>query len=151
MRTITKYQANDGSEWVKQDDCIKREQMIRDVDGAMSCLRDHPTERGWEGYILHDKEALVQCKAMLFKISNTEGILKWWIDGQKADHGKVDSDFLETHPSWFCRMLDGGHSPLSSAYNRLQCIDDELREWNRPFYAGHGKGQGKMVEINPLS
>ena len=136
MEQITKWKANDGSEWDSQEKCIARGRMIEDVDRAMAVLKPHPTDLNWEGYVQHDQKTLLECKRALFKISNQEGVLKWWIDKQKVEHGKTEKDLIEScHPSHFCRMLDGGNRPLDRGYSRLCCIDENLREWNQPFFA----------------
>jgi len=135
MEIITKYRANDGSEWDSEVKAAKRELLIAEVNAVMSLLPPVPTEPNWKGYIRHDKQTIRTVRQGLFFIDNREGILKWWYDQQKTDHGKTDKDFLECHPSWQCRMLDGSHRPLERAYGRLCCIDEYGREWNQPYFA----------------
>lgn len=136
MKTITKYKADDGSEWDSAEKCVAREQMIVGVEKAMAVLKPHPTNLNWDGYVQHDQETLLECKRSLFKISNQKGVLKWWIDKQKVEHGKTEKDLIEDcHPSYFLRMLDGGNRPICSGYSRLAAIDENLREWNQPYFA----------------
>jgi hypothetical protein len=147
MKKITKYRANDGSEWDTYKDALVREHMIDFVDSAMAKLKTTPGDSNWEGYVQHDKNTIFQCKKELFEIANQEGVLKWWIDSQINEHGKTVNELIEAcHPSWFGRMLDGGHAPLSVAYRRLMCIDDLYREWNQPYYAiNPGSGKEECV------
>jgi hypothetical protein len=110
--------------------------MITEVNRAMSLLKETPKECNWKGYVQQNATAVIRCKEMLFAIANQEGVLKWWIDRQKQDHGRSDFDLIHTtHASWFGRMLDGGHDPLGRAYSRLCSIDDQNREWNQPYFA----------------
>jgi hypothetical protein len=145
MEKVIRYKANDGSEWDSAGPCEARDEMIREVDAAMKLLKPTPNDCNWKGYVQQSEAAVTQCKELLYAIANREGVLKWWIDGQKREHGKTDSDFIyRVHASWFGRMLDGGHEPLGSAYGRLCSIDDKFREWNQPYYASHPE-QGEMI------
>jgi hypothetical protein len=122
-----------------------RENMIGAVAGAINTLKNRPSDPNFEGYIQQDEEQVMECKKLLFSIANTEGVLKWWIDKQIKNRGKTNCDLIKNcHPSWFGRMLDGGHQPLNQAYHRLCCLDDKFREWNQPYFAMN-PGTGKRV------
>ena len=145
MHKVIKWKANDGSEWNSQTEAVTRESMIAMVNKAMGVLKTKPVDCNFEGYIQQDKESMMKCKRLLYDIANTEGILKYWLDKQKKDHYKTDQILIENcHPSWFGRMLGGGHQPLSNAYGRLCCIDDEFKEWNQPYFAMN-PGTGKKI------
>lgn len=119
--------------------------MISEVNAALSALKATPRESNWKGYAQQDASAVKRCKEMLFAIANREGILKWWIDRQKQEHGKADEDLIgNTHASWFVRRLDCKHDPLRIAYLRLCAIDADNREWEQPYYAIN-PGEGEMV------
>jgi hypothetical protein len=87
---------------------------------------------------------LLWVREQLFAIANQDGVLKWWIDDQKKK-GQTDAELIACHPSWFCRMLDGGHAPLDRAYNRLCCIDEQNREWNQPYFAMNPPADAREV------
>ena len=144
MKTVTRYEASDGSIWSSVRDAEFRERLIEDVKAAMSGLKPYPSESNWNGYVQQCPNAVQLCKEKLHRIANVEGVLKWWFDSQKVDHGKTDKDLIACHPSWPARMLEGSHGPLSSAYHRLMRIDDSSREWNQPYYADN-PGTGKDV------
>ncbi len=151
MEAITKYKANDGSEWATAEQAEAREVMIREVNIAMLILVSKPTDMDFangHGYIQQEAEKILDAKRELYKIANREGVLKHWIDRQKNDHGKTDEDFITCHPSWFSRMLDGSHRPLDAAYSRLYCIDEQNREWGQPYYAIN-PDKGEQVCLNP--
>ena len=112
------------------------------VGYAMALLKPTPLKSNWSGYLQQNHDAVLNCKRGLFLIANTKGILASWIADQ-ITHGKtVEQLISETHPSWFGRMLDGGHRPLERAYGRLCCIDDLSREWNQPYYVAHPEESG---------
>ena len=156
MHAITKYVANDRSEWNTVEDAEKRDELIIDVKVATSILKEAPDDMEFangHGYVQQRPEIIQNVKESLYALANRDGVLKWWIDGQKKDRGKTDSDLINNcHPSYFCRMLDGGHGPLSEAYNRLCRIDEQNREWGQPYYAinpgtaaYHG-GKGALIQ-----
>jgi hypothetical protein len=145
MKKVTKYQANDESVWNSREACCRRDRLIDAVDLAMSKLKPIPSECNWEGYVQQDSDALLSCKKSLFDIANTDRILSKWINTQMDIHRKSKQELVEnTHPSWFQRMLDGGHDPLSRAYSRLCCIDDNCKEWNQPYFANN---EGTGVDV----
>lgn len=150
MEAITKYRAIDGSEWHNAAEAEAREELIARVAGAMSHLKPRPENDGCSftngsGYIQQSESAVNATRRALFEIADTKGILKDWINSQRENHGRSD-DYLaiECHVSWFERMLDGGHAPLSRAYSRLGCIDGQFREWGQPYFANH-TGEAKNV------
>lgn len=146
MEIVTRFKANDGSEWNTETECRAQDAMIVEVAAALAQLKPTPTDCNWDGYVQQNSAAVTRCKEMLYKIANRDGVLKWWLDSQKKNHNKTDADLIRCHPSYFGRMLDGGHAPLSKAYIRLCCIDDAQREWNQPFYAiNPDKGVMKCV------
>lgn len=150
MQAITKYKANDGSEWDEPEKAVRRDHLIADVDDVMVSLNPCPDDTNFangHGYVQQDAEQIAKVKANLFTIANQDGILKWWIDDQKARHGKTD-DFLinDTHASWYCRMLDGSHRPLERAYSRLCNIDDECREWGQQYFANNPE-KGDQIQL----
>ena len=143
MKTVTRYVSDDGIEWQDQQSAETRDKMVADVADAMSELKQTPGTGNWEGYVQQSAAAVQRCREKLFEIANVEGVLKWWIASQKADHGKTDADIIAFHPSWMGRVLDG-QGPLSAAYSRLCAIDRQHREWDQPYYA-QNPGEGKDV------
>ena len=137
MKIITKNKANDGSEWMTVDEAIVRDILIFDVADVMSVLESRPTELNWEGYVRQTQTAVNQCKKGLFALVNQEGVLASWINSQQKDHQVSADDLIySTHPSWFCRMLEYV-GPLTGAYSRLCCIDDNNCECNHPFFSNN--------------
>lgn len=151
MKKITKYQANDGSEWKTKEDAEKRDILIVEVEAAMSPLQPNPGTiefANGHGFVRQDVVAVANVRKNLYAIARRDGVLKWWIDQQKAQHGQTDEGLMAVHPSWFSRMLDGAHRPLDRAYSRLCCIDDQYREWGQPYFASH-PDKGEQVPLTP--
>jgi hypothetical protein len=146
MKKVTRYEAKDGSEWKTAEEAGFRDGLVGLCDVALSELKPTPKDCNWEGYVQQDADALFRTREKLFVIANQDGVLKWWIDSQKSDHGKTDYQLThETHPSWFGRMLDGEHGPLDRAYWRMCCIDGQGREWNQPYFAKNTPENAKCV------
>jgi hypothetical protein len=150
MKTKIKFVANDGSEWDDENSAHFREDMVASVDAALSLLKPVPNDCNWKGYVQQDADAVRKVKTMLFNIANQKGVLKWWIDSQKREHGQTEAELIDAHPSWFGRMLDGSHRPLERAYGRLCCIDDQDREWNQPYFVTHPEESGLFEATTDL-
>lgn len=142
MKQITKYEAIDGSQWDTEAEAIDRDRMVEDVNRIMAPLGERPTAHG--KFVQRDADTILVIKAALFEIADREGVLKWWLDGQRKDHGRTNLQLIrDTHPSWFGRMLDGGHEPLSNAYHRLCCIDKRHRESDQPYFANESDKEAR--------
>ena len=141
------YKASDGSLWKTESEAIERDSVGELVALAMRMLPERPKHSLDHEYVQHSRQDLIRCKTALFEIAKA-GPLKWWIDNQKATHGKTEKELIEvTHPSWFRRILDGTRTPLGNAYGRLCCIDSEDREWEQPYHANHTPA-GPIKQIN---
>jgi|GEM_PF-2547955 len=136
MKEITQYQADDGSVWSTSAEAIFVDELIREVDAAMAPLYPIPETRygSFEGYYQQDLEVVAKCRAALYRIADRDEILKYYFNIER-DKGKTEAEILEIPPSWWNRILDGSHKPLSSALYRLCRIDDTGREWEQQFFA----------------
>lgn len=141
MKTVTRYEADDGSLWNTIEEAERRDRLIFDVRVTMCHLIPNEPYKDQldEGrcYIQQSLPLLVLVRRTLYDICNQPGILKYLFDDQKKRFNKTDDILVQTHPSWIHRFLDGGHPPLSKAYYRLCCIDNQGREWQQPYYAEH--------------
>lgn len=147
MQPITRYQADDGEIFSTPEAATRRDELIRVVNEAMLPLGPKYDDgtcdyTNGHGYIQHTAEAVTEARANLMPI--TRKLLGWWFKKQKEDHGK---DPVDCHPSWYCRMFDGGNRPLDLAWSRIWCIDKEAREWGQPYYADNGAPEDKTFEI----
>lgn len=129
MKTITKYQSNDGAEWADPIEAQKRDALCLKVEAAMKPLGGVPQAvvdgRGW---LQHDLETVNKAKDAILEICREEGYAKTW---------KVfDSPGRECHPlSVIGRILDDNGGPINEAWRRFGRIDEKGREHQQAFYA----------------
>lgn len=137
MKTVTRYQADDGSLWADEAKARERDDLSRAVALAMAPLGPlFKNESGCDfanglGYVRHDPGTVRAVKGALILLSHP--VIGYWLDEQAAK----GVDLLAVHPSWFCRVIDHYSDPLAKAWSRLWCIDEQGREWGQPYYADH--------------
>lgn len=129
MKTITKYKANDGTEWNDEASALKRDNLVAQVDAVMAPLGTVPKRvTDGEGWLQHDPEVVIAAK---------QGIL----DLCKPDFAKAFPQFNEpaekVHPlSIIGRILDDApDDPRSRAWNRFCRIDPQGREHQQCYFA----------------
>jgi len=149
VKTRTVWEADDGSRWDDAAAARKRDDLIKEVDAAMRPLGKRHRGKGCDfenggGYVQHKPSAVAEARANL--LVPTRRVLAWWFEDQMKRFKKDPSG---ADPSWFCRMLDGGHAPLDRAWSRLMCIDAKGREWGQPYYATHPDA-ATQVEIRAV-
>jgi hypothetical protein len=144
---IEKWRANDGSEWASQAKAEDRDALLAQVAEAMSALRPVPNECNFAnggGFVQQATAAVQQTKEALYELAKPH--IADWIQGQAKEHGTTEDALIyNTHPSWFCRMLDGC-DPLERAYGRLCHIDKDGREWGQSYYAMHPT-EGEQIAL----
>ena len=133
MEAITKFQANDGTEFYHSENCIKYELLIENVKTIMSKLKPIPDSCDFSngsGYVQHEKEQLKTAKIALLEIS------KEYID-HKWIQQSIDDDSV--HLSYAGRLISeySDLRPVYKAWNRLMCVDSQFREWGQPYFATH--------------
>lgn len=129
MKTITKYQSLDGSEWTFPNKAAARDALCLKVDAAMLPLGDVPQGvKDGKGWLQHDLETVNQAKDAIMEICRAEGF---------AEHFPAfKHPGRECHPlSVIGRILDDNGGPLNKAWGRFGCIDAQGREHQQPFYA----------------
>lgn len=145
MKSITKYVANDGTEFNTKADCLRHEALIVEIDEIMSDLPELPKEDGCSfangsGYIQHKAVTFFMVRERLLKIAKRFTDHKW-ID-QSIESPRT------THASWAGRIIDECcPRPLSRAWHRIYCTNvQSLREYGQPYYADH-ENEAKQVEV----
>ena len=146
MKAITMFEANDGSRWDNAEQALEREALIGRVEWATLPLGEMPKLPGCGfenggGFKRHKPKDVDEAKRRLIEL--TRPLLASWFETQ-TQMGR--DNFMDTHPSWFLRLLDGSAPPLEMAWRRITCIDKESREWGQPYYATH-PNEAKQVEI----
>ncbi len=134
MKSITKYEANDGSQWNTADKAIERDSLLIVLDEASRLLKPHPSDCNFEGYIQQNRESVLDYKRILMRIAKKYA---YGTIGKEGEERCIwDMDPKEVHPlSIAGRFIDDSNcQPLNSAWRRLCCMDDKFREFNQPFY-----------------
>jgi hypothetical protein len=129
MKTITKYQALDGSEYTDLNKAAARDALCLKVDAAMQPLGDVPQGvKDGKGWLQHDLETVLKAKDAILEICREEGY---------ADSFPVfKNPGRECHPlSVIGRILGDNGGPLNKAWGRFGRIDAQGREHQQCFYA----------------
>lgn len=127
---VTVYQAIDGSKHSTRVAAQAIEEEIFAVQNAMLCLGSKPDGTDFangDGYITHSESDVLLAKKQLIDLSRK--YLQSWMDRQTGN-------LIDYHPSWFGRLLDGsGSTALNRAWSRMDCMDEQFREWGQPYFA----------------
>lgn len=148
MKSLTVYEANDGSRWDTPAQASERDELLAAVEAAMQPLGKHDDGCAFvngAGYYQHTQEACDAARNGLWSL--TRRPLELWIANQREKYGTTEDEVSKCHPSWFLRMLDGSCPPLEKAWSRFYCMDDQCREWGQPYYASH-QNEAQQVCLN---
>jgi len=147
MKTITKFEAIDGTEFNKEQDCVDYEKLIERVNNIMNVLpniSEYPNPafcfQSGSGFLQHDKVKLRDAQVKILKLCK-EYITNEWIE---------ESINNNVHPSYVEKVLDDTDDyrifPLMRAWWRFMRIDKLSREWGHPYYASHPeKGEQRLI------
>ena len=136
MKQVTRYIANDGREFFESYDCLEYEHEQAEVKEIIDKLHPRPASGEFtsgEGYIQHSPEIFVWVRAELEKIAQRHTVLKSSGAGRRELIGRLIDDMGIRH--------------LSRAWYRINCTDEQLREWGQPYYAAHPR-EGKAIRLN---
>lgn len=141
MKTILRYQANDGAIFDSAEACTRYEDLCAEVTAIMAQLISLPlSERchfgNGGGYIQQDPETFKKVRRSLLKLAQRECPHKW-IDQSIAD------DSID--PSWAGRIISDCSAPISRGWYRISCTDKRFREWGQPYFALN-PSKGKQEE-----
>jgi hypothetical protein len=130
MKTITLYQATDGSNWPTEAEALKRDQLCADVDDAMGGLKPRPNGSHFDNghsFVQQTSEAVMLAKRTLVRLCL-----------QETGHGVFANPAEEIHPmSVAGRILSDVGGPLNTAWWRFACMDGQHREWGQPYFVNH--------------
>ena len=137
MRTLTIYEASDGSRHETEVSCLKYEAVIKEVADVMSKLRPRPSDDGCafsngHGYLQHPKDAFLGAQRELLRIARrsfrADEFREHFEHALQAD-APVGLRFVSRAISECCP------APVDGAWRRLCCVDQQFREWGQPYYA----------------
>ena len=142
MKKITKYRADDGTEFNSEAEAVNHDALCLEIKEVMSELPKRPSngckfENG-EGFIQHQPHVFFGVRHALLAIGKRY-IELGWIDQAIKDRN--------IHPSWVIRLFDERCPALSRAWYRIMCTDKKLREWGQPYFADHPDEASGKFEI----
>ena len=130
MKAITRYQADDGTVFNTEKQCLEYEKILQRVNEIMKPLGKMPDDIGFAnggGYLKHDISTVDKAKKELTEFGN-----KLF---------KLDCDLYNIG-----RYMEG-HDCLYRAWGRLVAIDNQYREWGQTYFALN-PNKGKQVQLN---
>lgn len=143
MKTITKFQSDDGKEFDDEAKCVAHEKLCAEVVLIMASLPALPKDDGCNfsnghGFIQHQRALFLAVRESLLHIGN-----------RLMPHEWFSSAIANTsaHLSWAARLLDDIGGPVATAWHRIYCTDSDLREWGQPYYAAH-PDKGEQICLN---
>jgi hypothetical protein len=126
MKTITLYQAVDGSNWPTEAEALKRDTLCAQVNEAMSAVRARPKvldAGNGDFFLQQDRDKVLSAKQAIVEVTG---------------HDVFKHPAADIHPQSFAgRLLDDMGGPLRDAWWRLSCIDLQWREWDQPYYVNN--------------
>lgn len=142
MIAVTKYKAEDGTEFGDPKKCADYEASCMRIADIMSQLHPKPDTCDFSngsGFIQHNPEAVRAVTIALCQEAQRFTDHKWL---------QETIDNPEVHPSWVGRLIgEYDHSAINSAWYRISCIDKQGREWGQPYYREHSK-KAEQVCLN---
>ena len=129
MRAITKYVANDGSEWNSPEKAVERDAMIERCRLAMEPLGDTPDGLKDWSYMQHDRIAYVSAKSGIIAILREMPALDFLAN--------LSDEEISTHAGGgVAYTVSSDDTPVAKAWNRLGRISmTTFREYNQPYFA----------------
>lgn len=134
MKEITKYVADDGTEFSTWQDCSAHESLCIEIANIMSVLDWAKLES--EEYIQHDENIFLGVRRQLLYVAKRFTTMPWI---------QESIDDPTVHPSWAGRIIDDLNKPLNHAWFRIMCVDSQHREWQQPYYASNTPENPKKV------
>jgi hypothetical protein len=121
-RAVTMFRADDGSLWPTDEQAVARNTLIAECAAAVAPLKPRPAD-SFKGYIQQDPAVVATVKKAILDIANRDRAIDPWYDGTVEGAAKVHQHGIV----W--RVLSENDGPLSRAWFRMVCLDDQCREW----------------------
>jgi hypothetical protein len=120
MKTITVFQADDGSRWDDAESAQKRDEMYLKAQCVEQSLGARP---------------LLECDEYWQHFPND-------VARSRALYDSLAMEYFGTTNG---RVVSDSGNPIARLMTRLDCIDAAGREWNQPFYARHTPAKPRCV------
>ncbi len=140
MKTITKYIADDGTEFNTKLECVCRDSLISEINKIMEGLPKRPTDTNFvngAGFIQHKAAIFLEVRRKLLELIGKH---------IKHDWVQMAIDDPNDNPSNIGRVVDY-NKPLCTAWNRIWCIDKYFKEWGQVYFA-QNPNEGTQKQLN---
>lgn len=134
MKIIQKYAANDGTEFPSAEACLAHENLcaavLREVEKLPPARKDNAFLNG-EGFIQHERGAFLAFQRFLID----QLALVWsgfpprHLDWAREHKFPIGMTIIGRY------MADCAPAPVSVAWHRVMCADNNFREYGQPFFA----------------
>lgn len=129
MKAITKYVADDGSEWDDPSKASMRDVLHFRCINAMSPLGDEPKGLGEWQFKQHSKDSFDRAKSGILAILRE-------MPAMGCIANIPDEQVSANAGGGVAYTLSGNDTPVSKAWNRLGRISEKTyREYNQPYFA----------------
>jgi hypothetical protein len=119
MKTVQRYQTEDGRVFNTEEEAAAHETLVGRVNEITSALGSKSDEiRNGAGYVQHDPVITEKIRDSFYKLALEE-------------QGQSEKD-ISLH--WLGRYLSDSDSYLYGMWNRLACIDELGREFDQQFF-----------------
>lgn len=130
MKAVTRFLADDGSQWDTEAAALKRDALCSHVDEAMKLLRARPDDADFDNGGVYVQQEMGPWLAAKQRIVD----LAFAVTG----HSVFAHNAEDIHArSVAGRILDDTGGPLAKAWWRFACIDEKWREWGQPYFVSH--------------
>lgn len=128
MKTVTIYEANDGSRHETQMECMEHEALLCECQIAESPLGPRPENLDdWE-FVQHTRQAFDSARSNILRILRS-----------RYDWAVLNNPDSEIHHGCIIgRLLDDSRNPLQRSWSRLGRISTKtFREYNQQYFANN--------------
>jgi hypothetical protein len=142
MKTITKYEAKDGSEFSSESACLSYENRLNKADKIMSRLKPLPKDSHCDfanggGYLQQDLALVKECAEDILEL--VKGCIG------NSLYNEIKGKAFKARFGIVGRYLCDGDHPANRAWCRLGHIDNQGKEWGQGYYAIN-PSKGKQQE-----
>jgi len=129
MKQITKFEAADGAEFDDEQKCLAYEQLCVRVERIMARL-PKVTISGEDFVQLDGPTVLgVQCDLVLLYEGAHPGMVDRHTEYARNADRPVGMSLIGRY------IDDSAERPIRAAWGRIQCIDNQFRQYEQPYYA----------------
>ena len=143
METITKFKANDGTEFNDKQKCIDHENLLEEIKEIISKLEPKKVSCDFSngsGYILQNPKTFRDVRKSILEIAK-----------RFTDHHWIQESIdkqLEVDPSWAGRIIsECCPDCVWKAWSRISCTTNDYKEYGQQYYRNNPE-KAKNICLN---